>query len=65
MNIQELTKQTLNKIGIPVSVFCQKMNISQTAYYRWIHDDLKLSAEKENKIKKYVIKLNEVVLNEK
>lgn len=45
---------------MPITTFCRRMDISTTAYYRWLRDDLILSAEKENKIKRYINKLGEI-----
>lgn len=47
-------------VGIPITVFCNRMSISTAAYYRWQHNDLKLSTKTEDKIRKYVNKLSEV-----
>lgn len=60
MTIQEQAKKTLHEVGIPISVFCRKMQISQTAYYRWLSGDLRLSADNESKIRKFIYKLSEV-----
>ena len=54
------THKLLKEIGIPVSVFCRKIGISQTAYYRWQTGDLRLSDEKETRIRQYVNKLSEL-----
>lgn len=55
---------TLKTVGIPVSVFCRKIDISQTAYYQWIHGRLNLTAEKEERIFRFVKKLAEVKLDD-
>ncbi len=60
MTLQEQTKKTLQEIGIPVTTFCRRMQISTAAYYRWIHKDLRLSADNESKIRKFIYKLSEV-----
>ena len=60
MNIQAQTHKTLQEIGIPITTFCKRMKISTAAYYRWQHNDLKLSTKTEERIKKYVNKLSEV-----
>ncbi len=61
MTIQEQTKKTLHDIGIPATIFCRKMQISTAAYYRWLHGDLKLSAEKEQNIRNYIYKLADLL----
>lgn len=61
MTIQEQTKKTLHEIGIPATIFCRKMQISTAAYYRWLHGDLKLSAEKEQNIRNYIYKLADLL----
>jgi len=60
MNLQAQTHKALQEIGIPITTFCKRMKISTAAYYRWQHNDLKLSQEKENNIRKYITKLSEV-----
>lgn len=60
MNLQKQTRKVLDEIGIPVSVFCRRMQISDTAFYRWQHDDLQLSENTENRIKEYVNQLSKV-----
>ena len=59
MNSKEQARQTLKSIGIPVTVFCRKIGISPTAFYRWTANDLRLSDEKENKIKETISRLRE------
>lgn len=61
MTIQEQTKKTLHEISIPATIFCRKMQISTAAYYRWLHGDLKLSAEKEQNIRNYIYKLADLL----
>lgn len=60
MNLQKQTRKVLDEIGIPVSVFCRRMQISDTAFYRWQHDDLRLSETTEQRIKEYVNQLSKV-----
>ena len=61
MTIKEQTRDTLQKVGIPVTTFCKKMNLSTAAYYRWLHDDLRLSEAKEDSIRRYINKIKEVI----
>lgn len=63
MNKNEV-HQSLKAVGIPVSVFCRKIDISQTAYYQWLHDRLNLTAEKEERILQFAKKLAEVKLDD-
>lgn len=60
MTLQQQTHKTLQEVGIPITTFCKRMQISTAAYYRWLHNDLRLSAEKEKSIRNYIIKLSEV-----
>ena len=60
MNKQQ-TKAILQEVGIPVAVFCRKIGISDTAYYRWLHDDLRLSEVKEDAIRNYIAKPKKVI----
>lgn len=62
MSIAKQTHDTLQKVGIPITTFCKKMNLSTAAYYRWLHDDLRLSDAKENTIKNYIARLKEVIM---
>ncbi len=54
MNLQERAKAFLTEFGIPVSVFCRKMNLSRTSYYDWLSGNLRLSAETLNRIDEYL-----------
>ena len=60
MNLQAQTHKALQEVGIPITTFCKRMQISTAAYYRWLHGDLKLSQKKESNIRKYITKLIEV-----
>ena len=46
--------------GIPVTIFCKRVGLSRTAFYRWLRDDLKLSDGKEQAIQIYVSKLSQI-----
>ena len=61
MNLRQQTRKILDEIGIPVSVFCRKMQISDTAFYRWQKMDLKLSAETENRIQNYINQFSNII----
>ena len=61
MTIQKQSKKILQEVGIPIALFCRRMQISTTAYYRWLHGDLRLSEEKEGNIRKYIKKLGEII----
>ena len=60
MTLQQQTHKTLQEVGIPITTFCRRVQISTAAYYRWLHKDLRLSAQKENNIMNYIYKLSEV-----
>ena len=53
---KEQIKPTLQEIGIPISFFCRNIGISQTAFYKWIHGELKLSESNEQRITDYMEK---------
>lgn len=57
MTLQQQTRKTLQEVGIPITTFCKRMQISTAAYYRWINKDLRLSAAKEQNIRKYIHRL--------
>lgn len=63
MNLQKQTRKVLKDVGIPVSVFCRRLQISDTAFYRWQNMDLKLSAETENRIQNYINKFTTIISN--
>lgn len=54
--IFEIVKES----GIPTTIFCKKIGLSTTAFYRWLKDDLKLSDEKEQAIRMYASKLSQI-----
>ena len=60
MTLQEQTHKTLQEVGVPITSFCKRMQISTTAFYRWLHSDLRISNTKEAKIKNYIQKLGEL-----
>lgn len=62
MTIKEQTRDTLHEVGIPITTFCKKINLSTAAYYRWQHDDLRLSKVKEDSIRRYINKMKEVIV---
>ena len=43
MTLQERCTSFLDSLGLPISRFCRKVELSDTAYHRWIRNDLKLS----------------------
>lgn len=61
MNLRQQTRKILDEIGIPVSVFCRKMQISDTAFYRWQNMDLKLSEQTESRIKNYINQFSNII----
>lgn len=60
MNLQAQTHKALQEVGIPITTFCKRIQISTAAYYRWLHGDLKLSEKKVDNIREYINKLSEV-----
>ena len=54
--VKERAKNFLAELGVPVTVFCQKIGISVVAFNRWQRDDLKLSDETVKRISDYLIK---------
>ena len=44
----------LSASGCPKSVFCRRLNISYTHFYKWLNDERRLSDELENRIKDYL-----------
>lgn len=55
--MRERVKQFLNDTGATVNAFCKHVNISQSWYYRWMHEEIDFSEDIYNRITEY---LNEV-----
>lgn len=58
MKLIERCNNFLNELGVPVAVFCRKVNISPTAYYMWRAGQLRLSDDTLNRIDDYLSKYN-------
>ena len=54
-------KNVLHTVGVPVSVFCRRIGISDAAFYRWVNHDLDLKPENEQKINEYIAKLKRAI----
>lgn len=48
----------LNELGVPVVVFCRKVDISTTAYYSWRKGFLQLSNDTLQRIDSYLKQYN-------
>lgn len=46
----------INEFGIPVTVFCRKVNISTKAFYDWQKGKLNLSSQTLERIETYIDK---------
>lgn len=55
-DVRERTKKFIDELGVPATVFAKKVEISATAYHRWMKDDLKLSELTEQRISDYLLK---------
>ena len=55
--LKEKITTHLEKYGVPQSVFARRVGLSAGALYRYLHDDLKLSYETENRILEYLTSL--------
>ena len=58
MSIKERCRSFVSEIGLPVRSLCRHIGISDTAYYRWLKDDLRLSRETEQRIDLFLQKYN-------
>lgn len=56
MGLKERCKKMLEELGIPVTVFCRKVNISASAYYSWHRETIDLSTSTLARIEKYITK---------
>lgn len=54
--LQKRCKTMLAELGIPVTVFCRKINLSTCAYYGWQKDELRLSDATLARIDNYLSK---------
>lgn len=61
MTLQQQTTKAQKAIGIPIAVFCRRIGIYDTAYYRWQNSDLRLSDDITNRIKDYISKLSNII----
>lgn len=52
--------EIVRKSGVPITIFCKRVGLSRTAFYRWLRDDLKLSDGKEQAIRMYASKLSQI-----
>ena len=46
----------ISELGVPVTTFCKKVEISSSTFYKWVSGDLKLSDKTEQRIKEYIEK---------
>ncbi len=54
MNTKERSKSFIASLSLPVSRFCKNVSLSETSFYRWQNDDLKLSAETTARIDSFL-----------
>lgn len=48
----------MNELGIPLTAFCKKIELSPSAYYKLRHGDLKVSQETAQRIETFLGKYN-------
>ena len=56
--LKERIKRYLDATGVPMTQFCKRLNLCTASIYRYFKDDLRLSAETENRIKDYLKQFN-------
>ena len=56
MSLEKRCNQMIEELGIPVTAFCRKVNISASAYYAWHRGTIDLSATTLDRIDKYLKK---------
>lgn len=61
---KEEIRETLQAVGIPVAVFCRKVGISLSAWYKWMNSTLNLSAETTARIEGQINKLQAAIYKE-
>ncbi|MBO5007397.1 MAG: hypothetical protein J6D26_01010 [Clostridia bacterium] len=56
--LKERIKNYLHTTGIPMTKFCKRLGLCTATIYRYLKDDLRLSADTENRIKDYLEKFS-------
>ena len=56
MSLKKRCKQMIKELGIPVTAFCRKVDISTSAYYAWHRETIDLSETTLDRIGKYLSK---------
>ena len=59
--MNDLTKRCENmmkELGIPLTAFCKKIELSPSAYYKLRHEDLKVSQKTAQRIEVFLTKYN-------
>ena len=54
MTLQELTRETLKRVGIPATVFARRLGISNQTISKWYKNELKISEALQNRIQMHV-----------
>lgn len=54
MSLQNRCKQMIIELGIPVTAFCRKVNISASAYYAWHRGTMDFSESTLARIEEYL-----------
>lgn len=49
-------KNFVEEFDMPVTVFCKKVGMSTTSYYKWMQGAFNFSEEREKKISEYLSK---------
>lgn len=61
MDLKRQVLAFLAEFQMPRTKFCQKIGISATSLYRWLHGDLKLSAETIGRIEEFLSRYIQVL----
>lgn len=56
MDIKTRCKKFMDELGVPVTNFCKRIELSPSSYYDWMRDKAKLSDATEKRIDKYLKK---------
>lgn len=56
MEIQERCKRLQTELGVPVTEFCRRVNLSPSGYYRWRAGEITLSEQTVARIDEWLKK---------
>jgi len=55
-NLRKRVQNFLDELGVPLTTFCRKVNLSTQSIRQWVKYELNLSYETEKRIDEYLTK---------